>query len=130
MRGTWEDFQSKWGFGDGDQTSGEDYEARELIIKELNRLQLKTAEGKPVVFVGFNRDGMHNSCLILCGLRSSLRPEVTDELAEEGASCMWPFTDDAIEPEKIPVLPDATELSDGTKVDSYEELTSWAYASV
>ena len=62
-RGTWNDFTTKYGFDDGAQTEGRDYRARDAIVEALNNLPA-FKEGN-IRAVGYDRPGMHNSCLIL-----------------------------------------------------------------
>jgi hypothetical protein len=61
--GTWEDFTSKWGFNEGASTEIRDYEARALIIAELN--EMTGVRAAKIRAIEYNRPGFHNSCLIL-----------------------------------------------------------------
>jgi hypothetical protein len=61
--GSWEDFISKWGFNEGASTEGRDYEARALIVAELN--EMTGVKAAKIRAVEYDRPGLHNSCLIL-----------------------------------------------------------------
>jgi hypothetical protein len=74
-RGTWDDFTTKYGFGDGAQTEGRDYRARDTIIETLN--DLPAFKQGNIRAVGYDRPGMHNSCLIL--LLDAGNGSLTDE---------------------------------------------------
>jgi hypothetical protein len=60
---SWEDFISKWGFNEGASTESRDYQARALIVAELNEMtRVKAAK---IRTVEYDRPGFHNSCLIV-----------------------------------------------------------------
>jgi hypothetical protein len=61
--GSWEDFTSKWGFNEGASTEDHDYEARALIVAELN--EMTGVKAAKIRTVEFDRPGFHNSCMIL-----------------------------------------------------------------
>ena len=62
-RGSWDDFRSKFGFGDGATYEDRDFKARGIIVRALN----KTAAFKKakVKAIEYDRAGIHNPCLIL-----------------------------------------------------------------
>jgi len=59
----WEDYQSKWGFGDGDSVPPDAQMLRQVYVRTLNCL-LKTRQSR-VRLLAFDRPGMHNPLLIL-----------------------------------------------------------------
>jgi len=61
--GTWDDFTSTWGFNDGGSIERRDYEARALIVTELN--DTTGVKAARIRAVEYDRPGMHNACLIL-----------------------------------------------------------------
>jgi len=67
----WEDFQSKWGFEDGDAVPPDAYLLRQVYVRELNRELLKRKSG--VRLLAWDRPGMHNPLLIVRILAESVR---------------------------------------------------------
>lgn len=63
MQGTWEDFTSKYGFGDGEQWNEWDCEARKELVRLLNRT--KVLKEKGLRAFEFDRPGIHNALLII-----------------------------------------------------------------
>jgi hypothetical protein len=61
--GSWEDFTSKWGFNEGVSTESRDFEARALIVAELN--EMTGVRAAKIRAIEYNRPGFHNSCRIL-----------------------------------------------------------------
>ncbi len=59
----WEDFQTKFGFGDGDEIPRDAWHVRYVYVRELNKL-LK-ANGSSVRVCAYDRGGCHNPMLIL-----------------------------------------------------------------
>ena len=59
----WEDMQGKWGFSDGDAVPAEALIARQVYIQGVNVLAERF--GSQCRCVAYNRQGMHNSILIL-----------------------------------------------------------------
>ena len=59
----WDDFQSKWGFDDGDAMPPDAWACRMVYIREINKLAKR--KGSQVRLVAYDRPGMHNSCLII-----------------------------------------------------------------
>ena len=69
-RGSWGDFTDKYGFGDGEQTEGRDFNARDNLVKLLN------ARLKDKVAFAYDRPGCHNACLVIVtDRREGLKPE-------------------------------------------------------
>lgn len=61
--GTWEDFTSKYGFGDGASVEPRDFEARAKLAEMLNDHEaIKTAGLRALEY---DRAGLHNPCLLL-----------------------------------------------------------------
>lgn len=71
--GSWEDFTSKWGFNEGASTESRDYEARSLIVAELN--EMTAVKAAKIRMVEYDRPGLHNSCLILIFLNAKDRTD-------------------------------------------------------
>ena len=59
----WEDFQSKWGFGDGDSVPPDALLIRQVYVRELNRMLCRRRS--TVRLLAYDRPGMHNSLLIV-----------------------------------------------------------------
>jgi len=59
----WEDFQTKWGFADGDSVPPDALLLRQVYVRELNRLLARRKSG--VRLLAYDRPGMHNSLLIV-----------------------------------------------------------------
>lgn len=59
----WEEFQTKWGFSDGENTPDDAWARRFVYVREINR---KAEElGSKVRLIAYDRRGMHNSLLIM-----------------------------------------------------------------
>jgi len=59
----WGDFQTKWGFSEGEATPQDAWAHRFVYVREINR---KAAElGSKVRLIAYDRGGMHNSLLIV-----------------------------------------------------------------
>ena len=58
----WDEYQSKWGFGDGDAVPPDAWAHRFVYVREINRLA--EAKGSSVRLLAFDRGGMHNPYLI------------------------------------------------------------------
>jgi hypothetical protein len=110
----WEDFQSKFGFGDGDAVPPDAWHVRYVYVRELNRLA--KANGSSVRAYASDRDGMHNPLLILRADASA----VDDR--EEAVVCGGSLDFLGTEPEEDAAYQDAvTELED-TDVDDLVEI--------
>jgi len=59
----WEDFQTKWGFSDGDSVPPDALMIRQVYVRELNSL-LRKRKSK-VRLLAFDRPGVHNPYLIV-----------------------------------------------------------------
>ena len=62
-RGTWNDFIDKYGFSDGEGLESRDFLARDNLCRLLNATDNFQQEN--VRAIAFDRNGMHNACLIL-----------------------------------------------------------------
>lgn len=71
--GSWEDLTSKWGFNEGASAESRDYEARSLIVAELN--EMTGVKAAKIRMVEYDRPGLHNSCLILILPNTKDRPD-------------------------------------------------------
>lgn len=80
-RGTWDDFTSKWGFGDGDALEGRDFRTRDILVRLLNkRPEIKAAR---IRAIPYDRPGLHNACMII--LAQDVHGKTDHALLEE----MW-----------------------------------------
>ena len=61
--GTWEDFTSKYGFGDGASVEPRDFEARAKLAEMLNDHEAMKAAGLRAL--EYDRPGLHNPCLVV-----------------------------------------------------------------
>jgi hypothetical protein len=61
--GTWEDFTTKYGFQDGETHEDVDFQARNRLVKDLNKHKLVKAA--KITVVPFDRPGIHNGCMLL-----------------------------------------------------------------
>jgi hypothetical protein len=59
----WEDYQSKWGFSDGDSVPPDALMIRQVYVRELNRMLARRKSA--VRLLAFDRPGMHNPLLIV-----------------------------------------------------------------
>lgn len=59
----WDEFQSKWGFSDGDAVPPDARACREVYVREINRLAIE--KGSKVRLLAWDRPGMHNCYLIV-----------------------------------------------------------------
>ena len=67
----WEEYQSKWGFQDGDSVPPDALLLRQVYVGKLNRELLKRKSG--VRLLAWDRPGMHNPLLIVRILAESVR---------------------------------------------------------
>ena len=58
----WEEFQTKWGFGDGDAVPPDAWALRFVYVREINRIADRL--GSAVRLFAYDRSGMHNPYLI------------------------------------------------------------------
>jgi hypothetical protein len=59
----WEDLNSKWGFGDGDDVPPDARALRHVYVREINRLAAKLKS--KVRLIAYDGGGMHNNARIL-----------------------------------------------------------------
>lgn len=59
----WDEFQSKWGFSDGDAIPPDARACREVYVREINKLAAK--KGSAVRLLAWDRPGVHNGYLIV-----------------------------------------------------------------
>ena len=59
----WEEYQSKYGFGDGDATPPDAYALRTVYVREINKLAAE--RGSVVRLLAWDRNGCHNTWLII-----------------------------------------------------------------
>ncbi len=77
----WEEFQSKWGFGDGDTVPPDAKACRHVYVREINRLA--TANGSSVRLLAYDRQGMHN-CYLIVRVKAEEVKDVEPELLCRG----------------------------------------------
>ncbi|HWG45160.1 MAG TPA: hypothetical protein VN688_20490 [Gemmataceae bacterium] len=110
--GTWEDFTDKYGFNDGAQVEERDFDARKRLVALLNdRPEMQAAK---VRALEFDRDGFHNSCLIV------LLPAV------DGKTDAELMADWMAGPGEEAKLPELTDHDDDT-IDPLGEMIQTAY---
>lgn len=80
----WEEFQSKWGFGDGDAVPPDACALRYVYIREINRLA--AANGSAARLVAYDRPGMHNPYLI-CRVPADLVKDIPEKDLCKGSTC-------------------------------------------
>src|SRR6266481_5022822 len=83
MQGNWHDFTSKYGFGDGQGVTSDDFEARSRLVKLLNEHPGMISSG--LRSLEFNRSGFHNPCLVIVLQRDGMTTD--DELYRLWSSC-------------------------------------------
>jgi hypothetical protein len=59
----WDDLQSKWGFGDGDEVPPDARALRHVYVREINRVAAKLKS--KVRLIAYDGCGMHNNARIL-----------------------------------------------------------------
>ena len=72
----WEEFQSKWGFGDGDAVPPDAQACRHVYVREINRLAADN--GSAVRLLAYDRPGLHN-CYLIVRVRADLVKDVPPE---------------------------------------------------
>lgn len=75
----WNAMRDKWGFDDGDSQPRECREARAAYVTAVNALAERN--GSAYRAVAFNRDGVHNDCMVLVLPASILAGLTADDLA-------------------------------------------------
>lgn len=96
----WEEYQSKWGFGDGDNMPPDAWARRYVYVREINKRA--AAKGSAVRLFAYDRWGVHNPYLILvCPAEAAPEDALSmcsggfDWLPADGAE--YPGFDDAME---------------------------------
>lgn len=97
----WEDFNSKYGFSDGDATPPDAVAQREVYVTILNALAEKL--NSAVRVAKYDRPGMHNYCLILTIPK--------EDLTENGEASERFFKSGAVEPAFDEPMQEAYELA-------------------
>ena len=59
----WDEFQTKWGFSDGDAIPPDARACRQVYVREINRLAAR--RGSQVRLLAWDRPGVHNCYLIV-----------------------------------------------------------------
>ncbi len=80
----WEEYQSKWGFGDGDAVPPDAWALRYVYVREINRLA--AAKSSTVRLIAYDRGGMHNPYLI-CRVPVDMVRDVPEKALCKGAAC-------------------------------------------
>jgi len=104
----WEEYQSKWGFGDGDAVPPDAWALRYVYVREINRLAARN--GSAVRLIAYDRGGMHNPYLI-CRVPAELVRDVPEPGLCKGSMCSgWaPAGNDWIEPAEDDAMRAAVE---------------------
>jgi len=102
-RGSWDDFTSKWGFGDGACSEDRDFRARDKIVSKLNADP--GFQREKVTAVAWDSTGSHNACFVL------LFPN-PDGLSAEELVAAWEG-DRIKETDEMPDLEGEYEYGDG-----------------
>ena len=105
----WEEFNSKFGFGDGDAVPPDAWALRYVYVREINRLA--KAKGSAVRAYAFDRGGMHNPYMIL----RADADKIDDKPEEEVCGGKLDFVE--VEPDEDSAYGDALEELCGSDVD-------------
>ncbi len=118
-RGSWDDFTSKWGFGDGACSEDRDFRARDKIVSKLNADP--GFQREKVMAVAWDSTGSHNACFVL------LFPN-PDGLSTEELVVAWEG-DRIQDADEMPGLDDYDSL-DRLIGEAYDEIDSEADAGL
>lgn len=103
----WEEYQSKWGFGDGDAVPPDAWALRYVYVREINRLA--AAKGSAVRLIAYDRGGMHNPYLI-CRVPADMVLGVPEpDLCKGAWANGWKPETDWIEPGEDDAMLEAVE---------------------
>ena len=80
----WDEFHSKWGFGDGDSVPPDASPLRYVYVREINRLA--AAKGSAVRLIAYDRPGMHNPYLI-CRVPADMVAAIPEQDLCRGSMC-------------------------------------------
>jgi len=114
----WDDFQSKWGFGDGDAVPADAPLLRQVYVLRLNRLLGE--RGSTVRLLAWDRPGMHNAYLICSVQAETVRDVPEERLCRGQQDGGWEPAGDWSEP-----VPDAayeSVLADAQLMDLDDEV--------
>ena len=64
----WDEYESKWGFGDGDSIPPDAYACRLVYVREINKLAVKYKS--KVRALAWDRAGLHN-CYLICFIEAA-----------------------------------------------------------
>ena len=87
----WEEFASKWGFGDGESVPPDAQACREVYVREINKLA--AAKGSAVRLLAYDRPGVHNCYLILRVAAELVRDVPPDMLCKGQWEGGWSMAD-------------------------------------
>ena len=90
MNDYWDEFISKYGFGDGDHLPPDCWETRTAMVRLINAAAEQLGSDRRVA--EYDRPGMHNSCMVLI-----VPKEPDDETSAEQEADADDALDDAIE---------------------------------
>jgi len=93
----WDDFQSKWGFSDGDAMPPDAWACRVVYINEINKLARK--KGSKVRLAAYDRPGMHN-CYLIFTVPADLVANVSPQKL-----CVGPWRKGWSPPDDLPDAP-------------------------
>ena len=117
----WEDFQTKWGFGDGDSVPPDAQLLRQVYVRELNSL-LRKRKSK-VRLLAFDRPGVHNPYLIVRVPADMVRDVTPRKLCMGQWNGGWEPRGDWQEPEPDQAYDSVLAEAEEMELDSRVETT-------
>lgn len=113
----WDDFDSKFGFSDGDAVPPDAWAVRYVYVRRINKLAKK--KGSAVRVFAFDRPGMHNPLIIGCCKKEECAKVPAERLASGG----WVPASLDCDAEQDPAMEDAIcEVAD-EDIGGYVEVT-------
>lgn len=103
----WEEFQTKWGFGDGEAVPPDAWALRYVYVREINRLA--AAKGSAVRLLAFDRGGMHNPYLICSVTAAAVAGVPEKDLCKGAWAGGWSPEQDGEEPGEDDALLEAIQ---------------------
>ena len=117
----WEDYQTKWGFGDGDSVPPDALMLRQVYVRELNRMLAK--RNSSVRLLAYDRPGMHNPLLIV-RVRADATCGVSERKLYLGQlNGGWEPKGEWQEPEPDAAYESVLEEAEGMELDAMMETT-------
>jgi hypothetical protein len=110
----WNAMRDKWGFDDGDSEPREGCQARAAYVTAVNALA--ESYGSAYRAVAFNRDGVHNHCMVLVLPASALAGLTFEDLA-------WDDDGKVLKLLREKVLDEGEDEAFGRAVDTAMDMT-------